>query len=120
MRDTNQNDIMWLKHIIDAISSVQKALDDVSYEELCTNDVLSKSVAFNLLIIGEAANKLSKLFTFQYPNLPYREMIGTRNVIAHEYYQINYEIIWKVYKNHLPQLKTQIEQIIQELETMKN
>ena len=57
-----------------------------------------------LEIIGEAAGKVSKSFREQHPAIPWRQIIGQRNVLIHEYGQVRHDRIWRVVKEGIPQL----------------
>ncbi len=55
-------------------------------------------------IIGEAAGKVSKSFREKHPEIPWRQIIGQRNVLIHEYGQIRHDRVWRVVKEGIPQL----------------
>ena len=63
-------------------------------------------------VIGD---KTQKNFLKDYPQIPWAKVIGLRNIISHEYANIDYEIIWVVIQKHLPPLKETVEQIIKDL-----
>lgn len=62
------------------------------------------AVERSLEIIGEAAGKVSESFRNTHPEIPWRQIIGQRNVLIHEYGEIKQERIWKVVKENIPQL----------------
>jgi len=64
-------------------------------------------------IIGEAAKNLPEEVTTKYPEVPWKEMYYLRNKVSHEYFGIDYEVIWDISKNHLPINKIQIEHILE-------
>lgn len=66
----------------------------------------------NFEIIGEAAKNLPDEIKIKYPEVPRKEMYYLRNKVSHEYFGIDYEVIWDISKNHLPLNKIQIEQIL--------
>ena len=72
-----------------------------------------------LQVIGETIkavdDKTQKNFLKDYPQIPWAKVIGLRNIISHEYANIDYEIIWVVIQKHLPPLKETVEQIIKDL-----
>ena len=70
------------------------------------------AVIRNFEIIGEAAKNLPKDFKEKYPEVPWEEMYLLRNKVSHEYFGIDYEIIWDVAINYLPENKSQIENIL--------
>ena len=70
-------------------------------------------------VIGETIkavdDKTQKNFLKDYRQIPWAKVIGLRNIISHEYANIDYEIIWVVIQKHLPPLKETVEQIIKDL-----
>lgn len=62
-------------------------------------------------IIGEAARQMPKSFREKHPEIPWREIIGLRNVIAHEYFGLDNEIIWDVIQTQIPLLAAQMRQV---------
>jgi uncharacterized protein with HEPN domain len=62
-----------------------------------------------MTIIGEATKRISSEFRTQHPEIPWREMAGMRNVIVHEYDQLDFEVIWDVVSHRLDELLSLIE-----------
>ena len=65
-------------------------------------------------IIGEASKRLSDSIRVQYPEVPWKDMAGMRDVLIHDYINVEIDIVWKTVKDHLPQLKEQISKVISE------
>jgi len=70
------------------------------------------AVIRNFEIIGEASKSLPKEIKSKYPQIPWQEMYYLRNKVSHEYHGIDYEIIWDVASNYLPENKSQLIEII--------
>jgi uncharacterized protein with HEPN domain len=73
------------------------------------------AVKMNLLQIGEISNRLSEECTGQIPDVPWREIYGLRNVIAHGYESLVEERIWNTVKKDIPQLSQTLDRILSEL-----
>ncbi len=69
------------------------------------------AVVHSLEIIGEAARQTPKNFRERHPQIPWRETIGLRNVIAHEYFGLDSEIIWDVIQTQIPVLAEQMRRV---------
>ncbi len=69
------------------------------------------AVVRNFEVIGEAANKLPKTFTEKYPNVDWSGMIGFRHKLIHDYFGVDYFIVWSIIQTHLPLLHQQVKQI---------
>ena len=68
------------------------------------------------MIIGEAANMLTKEFREEHPETPWRDIIDMRNVLVHGYYTVRPKIVWETYSNDLVPLREQVKQYIAELQ----
>jgi uncharacterized protein with HEPN domain len=103
---------VYLRHILDEISFLQKTTRTLTLEKLKKDEVLSRACARSLEIIGEAVKNLPSDFKKQHPEIEWKKIAGLRDKIIHEYFGVNWDIVWDVIKNHLVGLKTDIKRII--------
>ncbi len=96
-----------------AIRRILRYTDGIDRTELEVNDEKLSAILYQITIIGEAARRISIEFRDQHPEIPWREIIGMRNVIVHEYDQLDYEVIWDVVQNKLPELLILMETFFQ-------
>ena len=68
----------------------------------------------NLQVIGEAAGHIPKRIKEKHRNVDWRGIVGMRNILVHEYFGVRSEIIWKTINERLPELRKQIEEILEE------
>ncbi|MCJ7812244.1 DUF86 domain-containing protein [bacterium] len=113
MKD-NKGDLIRLHHILDAMNEIESYVDDKDEHEFQTNTMLQSACIRQLEIIGEAANRLSEKLREKSLN-DWREIIGLRNILIHEYFGVDLSIIWQIIKIDLPNLKNKIQLIIQNL-----
>ena len=73
-------------------------------------------IVYHLQIIGEASSAMSEGFINQYPNVPWIDIADFRNVLVHEYFRVDVDIVWAIVEQELPDLKNKIESILQTLE----
>lgn len=66
----------------------------------------------NLIIIGEAANRIDQKFQEKHSEIPWASMIGTRNVIVHGYDQVKLQIVWDILTKDVPSLKNMLKSLI--------
>lgn len=104
---------MYLEDMNLAMERIAEYIHGLSFTEFKRDYKTADAVIRNFEIIGEAAKNLPQEFKEKYPNMPWREMYLLRNKVSHEYFGIDYEIIWDVAQNYLPENKKQIESIIQ-------
>jgi uncharacterized protein with HEPN domain len=88
----------------------------VNYATFLQVRQIQHAVLFNLQIIGEASNRLDRTLREQYPSVPWSKAIGMRNVIAHGYFSLNLEIVWKTITEDLPSFKQHIMGILAEMD----
>lgn len=110
MRDDREK----LRDILDAIERIEKyaVQGRQSFEQ---NELIQTWFIQHLQIIGEASRVLSADIREQHPEVPWSQMIGMRNILTHNYFEIDLEVVWSVVERNLPDLKRQIEIILQEL-----
>lgn len=111
-----RSDLERLKDIKEAVTQIEKyslqGKDTFQREEL-----IQIWIIHHLQIIGEASNSLSTNFIKQHPEIPWQKIIAFRNVIVHEYFRVDLDTIWKIVKQDLKELQSQVELI---LETLKS
>jgi len=84
------------------------------FEEFRDNNMVVDAVVRNLEIIGEATNNLPEEVKDRHPEIPWRKMYGLRNVVWHEYFGIDYEMIWEIAQNNLPENIKEMKRIVEE------
>lgn len=107
-----RDDTVYLHHILDAIQQFERYTKGMSENEFLSDSMTHDAVVRQIEIIGEAARNISDKFREQHPNLPWGKMIGIRNKIIHEYFNVNYAIVWDTIKDDLPFLKKTIKKIL--------
>lgn len=104
-----------LQHMLEAIQNIQKASVGLSVEQLTDDFIIRHALTWNVMIIGEAANKLSKEFCASHPNTDWRAISGMRHVLVHDYYQINVDELFSVITWDIEPLRQQITEYLKEL-----
>lgn len=112
MRKADRNYKMFLEDIQIAMSRISEYIEGYDFEHFRRDYKTVDAVIRNFEVIGEASKNLDERIKEKYPNVPWKEMYYLRNKISHEYFGVDYEIIWDVAVNYLPENKTQIDQII--------
>jgi uncharacterized protein with HEPN domain len=81
-------------------------------DKFFNDETLKRAFVRSIEIIGEATKKLSDELKQNYPNIEWKAIAGMRDRLIHDYFGIDYEIVWDVVINKIPQLHTEIQQII--------
>lgn len=108
-------DIDRLRHIVECIDCINDYLNGYTYEAMKAERKCFHAVVYNLMIIGEAANLLTKEFRSGHPEVPWRVIVDMRNLLIHGYIATEAIYVWDTYKNDLPALKNQVSEYIREL-----
>ncbi len=106
---------IYLKDIFDAIDEIEAFTKDVTVNDFVNNKMMVRAIITDLIIIGEAVDKIPKNVKYSYRQIPWRtweRMRQTRNELAHEYYNIKPEALWSIIKHELPPIKPIIKKII--------
>ena len=112
----NRNYSMYLDDIILSMSRIAEYIEGFSFDQFKKDYKTDDAVIRNFEIIGEAANKVPDTVKEKYPDVPWSEMYLMRNKVSHEYFGIDYDIIWDVITNELPKNMNQIAAILRENE----
>jgi uncharacterized protein with HEPN domain len=102
--------------MINAINEVEKSTKDVNFEAFASNYEKINSVAYDVLIIGEAVDKIPKSVQEHNPQIPWRILNDIRNRHIHEYHTVKPDKLWKMAKLSLPKVKTLLEDLLKTLE----
>jgi len=106
-----------IEHVLEAISDLELFLKNVDFEEFESNKEKQSAVERKLEIIGEATNHISeKILLHNELSTPWRQIINTRNIIIHEYFRVDIEIIFKIAKEEIIPLKKDIQTILNDLD----
>jgi len=111
MKDTR----VYLLHIRDAVVQIESYTEG-GHEEFFNNKMIQDAVIRNLEIIGEATKKLTPDLRDRRPEVPWSRIAGMRDVLIHDYFDVDLQIVWDVVKNRLPELKSHVESLIAETE----
>ena len=106
--------IEYLKHIRDEclyIISVMK--NDLKKDDFLRDETLKRAIVRSLEIIGEATKKIPVDFKIKWGSIKWKNMAGMRDRLIHDYMGVNYSIVWDVIKNKIPELHSQIEEVIE-------
>ena len=108
----------WKLFVFDILECIEKIEDFTSgmtQEEFVRDIKTRDAVLRNFEIIGEAAGKIPADIRGKYNGIPWSQIIGLRNRLIHGYFVVDYNIIWEIVRNELPDLKVKMKKIIEDL-----
>lgn len=95
-----------------AAKRILRYMQGVDRADLDMNDEKVSAILYQITIIGEATKRLSLELRQQHPEIPWRNIAGMRDVIVHEYDQVDLDVVWDVVQNQLPELLTLIKPLL--------
>lgn len=112
---SGQGDKQRLQHILDAISEIEKYTTGTGIDAFLQNSMMVFASVKQIEIIGEAANSISKEVQDRFDEIQWRQIIGLRNVLVHEYFGVDSKLIWQIIVDDIPSLKVKITEVLSEI-----
>jgi len=100
--------IIFVEHIIENIEDIESFTENIEKEDFLENKEKQNAIIRSLEIIGEAVKNISPKLKTKYKDIPWKEIAGTRDKITHHYFGVDLELIWKIVKENLSNLKEQM------------
>ena len=104
----------YLEDILESAQKIETRVAALTFEQFQGDAMLTESVLYNLLIIGEATKKLPEEITARDTEIEWRRIAGLRDIIAHEYFGVDLAIIWDAIQKNLPGLRETVAIILAE------
>jgi len=109
---SESKDAAYLWDMLDAARAVRNFVTSRSLEDYASDRMLRGAVERHIEIIGEAANRVSRGFQAAHAEIPWRQIIAQRNVLTHEYGEVDDGLIWRVATLRIPELINQLERLM--------
>lgn len=103
---------LYLEDIIDSIIAIKDYTKNLSYKNFASDRKTYSATIRELEIIGEAVSKLPSKIKDMYPDVEWRDIKDMRNLLIHEYFGVDLEIVWKVIKEDIPVLERIVQDIL--------
>ncbi len=109
----SRGDMEFLCDIQEGIRRIEGYISGFDYPRFLDDIRTQDAVVRNLEIIGEAAKNISEEIKKEYPQVPWKQMAGLRDRLIHHYFGVNYDIVWEIITEELPQQVFKIDEILQ-------
>ncbi len=107
-----KDDSVYVGHMLDTARSIVSKTTGKSRVEFDANEDLRLALAHLIQTLGEAARRVSPAFQEEHPELPWKQIIGMRHKVVHDYLHVDYDIVWAVATVDLPPLVGELEKIL--------
>ncbi len=105
----------WLNDMLEAIRLARRYVEAIDKVQFLSDRKTQQAVILNLLVLGEAATRIvnaDPVFPVQHPEIPWTQMRGMRNRMAHGYFDVDLEIVWDTVQESLPALERQLIELL--------
>jgi uncharacterized protein with HEPN domain len=102
----------YIKHITDECAYILSVTSELSIKAFLRDETLKRAVVRSLEIIGEAAKKLPDDFRNKHSHIEWKNMAGMRDRLIHDYMGVNYDIVWDVIRNKIPEINKALLNIL--------
>jgi len=102
---------LYLQDIKDCIKKIEKYTEKLSFHKFAKDEKTVDAVVRNLEIIGEVASNMPKIIRTKYKKIPWKDIVGMRNLIIHEYFGVDLDIVWETIKKRVPELKKELRKV---------
>ena len=112
---SKRGDLEFLSDINEAIKRIEKYTKKVGYSSFAKNTKTQDAVVRNIEIVGEAAKSISDNTKKESQQIPWKKLAGIRDRLIHNYFGVNYDIIWAVAKKELKEISPEIDRLLQKI-----
>lgn len=102
----------YLQDILSSINDIVSFTENMTFDSFKEDKKTMYAVTRCIEVLGEAAKKIPKSIRDKYPSVPWKEMVGMRNKMIHEYFGVDVKILWQTVKGDIPSLKPLIQEIV--------
>ena len=107
-----KDDTVYLRHILDAINTIQEYIKGMDYEGFRASNLVQDGVIRQLEIVGEATKNLSQEIREKHPDIPWKDMAGMRDKLIHQYFGVDIAGIWDTAEQDIPILKSNLIKLL--------
>ena len=100
-----------VRHMLDALEQIAELRKGLSREQLRWHEDVTERILFNLMILGEAANNITREFAAMNPDVDWKGIAGIRHKIVHDYADIDFDTIWDILQNDITEAYNKVKAV---------
>ena len=106
----------YLRHMLDEIDYMLGQVSNTDYESFVRDETLKRAFVRSIEVVGEASKKLPEDIKAMQPDIEWRKVSGMRDRLIHDYFGVDYTIVWDVAINKLPDLRRKLYELLKQLQ----
>lgn len=107
-----KDDLVYAGHMLDMARKAAEKVKGKTRADFDQDENLRMALTHLIQVIGEAARRVSQTFQQAHPQIPWRQVVGMRNRVVHDYLHVDFDIVWDVASVHLPALAVELEKMV--------
>jgi len=107
-----RDDLIYIEHMAARARRVMAKTKNVTWEQFRDDEDLHDIAERSISVLGEAARKVSAEYQSTHPQVPWAEVMGIRHKIVHDYFDVNYTVLWSVIREELPSLESELTALL--------
>jgi uncharacterized protein with HEPN domain len=105
-----------LLHILESIAEIENYISGANFDIFVQNSMMRFATVKQIEIIGEAANYITEETKARFTEIQWRQIIGLRHILVHEYFGIDNNLIWQIIADDIPNLKKGVTEVLSSLD----
>jgi uncharacterized protein with HEPN domain len=107
-----RSDRLYLTDILEAADAIDRFLADMGEGDFLADELRQSAILQKLMVIGEAAARVSKELRARHPEVVWADIVRFRNIAVHAYFSVRWDIVWLAATEDVPKLRAQVQQIV--------